>query len=66
MADQTDVHIGENSPEEVAFKLLDLIGAAERKTFRGPSLNTDRAWILTTYAECIGVVRSGMYKPKSL
>ncbi len=55
MADEAVVHIGENSPEEVAYKLFRCIGAAEGKTaFNGvPQKGTDRKWILDTYAECL-------------
>ena len=56
MADQPVVHIGENSPEQVAFKLMELIARVERKSFfpepsRGDTA-ADRQWILDTYAEC--------------
>lgn len=56
MSDAATVHIGENSPEEVAFKLMRLIGSAEQQ-----SLNTqpkaNREWILKTYALCLETVR---------
>ena len=35
MADAPVVHIGENSPEEVAFKLYGIIGSIENKTTSG-------------------------------
>ncbi|WP_346900636.1 hypothetical protein [uncultured Roseibium sp.] len=59
MADQPIVHIGENSVEEVAFKLFRCIGSAEGKTaFNGsPKDGTDRKWILDTYAECLHTAR---------
>lgn len=59
MADNAVVHIGENSPEEVAYKLMKDISNVERR----PLFNTekvqpaDRAWILDTYAECLEAVR---------
>jgi hypothetical protein len=61
MSDQPVVHIGENSPEYVAWKLLHEVANAEGKVFHNnPSSNytaADRAWILDTYAECLKAVR---------
>ena len=60
MADSSVVHIGLNSPEEVAYKLLVTIANNEKKTLRG---NTDgpataeRKWLLDTYAECLMAVQ---------
>ncbi len=60
MSDTSVVHIGENSPEEVAFKLMKAIAAGESKSLissmAGPA-SADRKWILDTYAECLNVVR---------
>jgi hypothetical protein len=56
MADDTVVHIGENSAEEVAFKLMHLIGKAEAKTLT-MNPQADREWILKTYAQCLLTVR---------
>ena len=55
MADADALHIGENSPEQVAFKLLYEIANVEGIEMRGLSgtKKTDRKWILDTYAECI-------------
>jgi hypothetical protein len=58
MADkQTVVHIGENSPQEVAYKLMQEIAKAEDKylksTGTGGQSKADRKWILDTYAECL-------------
>jgi hypothetical protein len=55
MADQPAVHIGENSPEEVAYKLFREIVQAEGPALVGKKL--DRKWILDTYAECMQAVR---------
>lgn len=58
MADST-VHIGENSPEQVAYKLLDLVMSAEKRTHQPHMANrdgntlADRKYILDTYAECL-------------
>jgi hypothetical protein len=57
MADTAVVHIGENSPEEVAFKLLRLIGRAEKKSLEASPVAADRQWILKTYAMCLETVR---------
>jgi hypothetical protein len=57
MADNTVVHIGENSPEEVAYKLLQNIASQERKTLIVSS-EAERKWLLDTYAECLMTVRN--------
>jgi hypothetical protein len=51
MAEQTVVHIGENSPEEVALKLFDHINVVEDRK------NRTREEILALYAECLLVIR---------
>jgi len=51
MSEQPIVHIGENSAEEVAFKLYHVVRVAE-----GPQ-RIDRKWILDTYAECLRTVQ---------
>ncbi|WP_316158502.1 MULTISPECIES: hypothetical protein [unclassified Bradyrhizobium] len=58
MSDPAVVHIGENSPEEVAFKLLRVIGAAEGKALASPTPQADREWILKTYAQCLLTVNA--------
>jgi hypothetical protein len=62
MADQSIVHVGENSPEQVAFKLMEIIASNEGKTLRSATMGTgasaDRAWILDAYAACLKVVRN--------
>ena len=50
---ETVVHIGENSPEQVAYKLMDIIGSVEGKVFYQDQNSADRTWILDTYAECL-------------
>lgn len=57
------VHFGENSAEEVAFKLMFNVAVAEGKQFTRAadiqyisSGNVDRKWILDTYAECLRAV----------
>jgi hypothetical protein len=57
MADRPVVHLGENSPEEVAFKLMRLIGTAENKNTSVNAATADRKWVLDTYAECLEAVR---------
>lgn len=52
MADEPVVHIGENSPEEVAFKLMHLIIAEERAAHI-----PNRKQILDLYAECLVTVK---------
>ena len=59
MADAPVVHIGENSPEHVAYRLFCRVGVAEQKTSSSGFLkgDADRKWFLDTYAECLATVR---------
>ncbi len=50
MADVPVIHIGENSPENIAYKLTHEIARLE-KGF------ADRKKLLDTYAECLRAVR---------
>ena len=57
------IHVGENSPEEVALKLLRYIASVERKVLHTTTpgsgeMPADRKWILDTYAECLKAVRN--------
>lgn len=61
----TTVHIGENSPEQVAYKLLvDVIKAEGKSTYHGEGNAVDRAYLLTTYEECLHVVKGYGQKKK--
>lgn len=62
MADSTVVHIGENSPEEVAFKLFSEIVTVEIHNAGG---KMDRDWILNTYAQCLYAVRAPQGRAKA-
>jgi hypothetical protein len=55
-----EAYARENSPEEVALKLLYEIAEAEGMQMRhaGGSKKPDRQWILDTYAECIMAVKA--------
>jgi len=72
MADKSDIHIGENSPEEVALKLFQMIAAVEKKSTTGSDeseikagwTKADKAYILKTYGECLTTVRDGWYQPQ--
>jgi hypothetical protein len=58
MADNTIVHIGENSPEQVALKLLEVVANLEGRALYGSGKNAaDRKWVLDTYHECLQSVR---------
>lgn len=66
MADKPVVHIGENSPEQVAYKLLHDIANVERKNLHQGSQSdgwsvADRSWILSTYKECLRIMRDPFY-----
>ena len=60
MAEQTVVHISENSPERIAYILMETIANVEQKAlYSNPSsdrTSADRQWILDTYAECLRAV----------
>jgi hypothetical protein len=60
MADRTTVHMGENSPEYIAYLLLTTLASNEQKSLHGgPSgpAKADRKWLLDTYAECLRAVQ---------
>lgn len=62
MTEQSPNHPADESPEGVAFRLLQLVADLENKTLHGnPSKdrsNADRQWILDTYAECLRAVKA--------
>jgi hypothetical protein len=60
VAEAAEVHLGENSPEGIAFKLLYEVAEAEGMQLRhaAGSKKPDRQWILDTYAECIMAVKA--------
>jgi hypothetical protein len=63
MADAAPVvHNGENSPQQIAYKLLLLIAAKEGRLLDEPSgggqATADRKWLLDTYAECLRTVQN--------
>jgi hypothetical protein len=58
MAEAAVVHMGENSPEHVAYRLLMDVQRIERKALHVGDLNpgwttADQKWILDTYSECL-------------
>jgi hypothetical protein len=61
MAGEPVVHIGENSPEHVAFRLYQIIAFLEGRTnsagFAKDGGGADRRYILDTYAECLECVK---------
>jgi hypothetical protein len=69
MADPTIVHIGENSPEQVAYKLMQEVAEVEQIALHGGDLQpqwkrADRTWILTAYRECLHAVKSPKPPPQ--
>lgn len=70
MADKSIVHIGENSPEEVAYKLFQVVAAVEKKSLTGTDIEdlkpgwikADKEWVLKTYGECVSTVRQGWFQ----
>jgi hypothetical protein len=61
MADTPVVHIGENSPEEVAYRLLKGVALSEDKKLASGIVIADRAWLLRAYSECLYSVKTGRY-----
>lgn len=63
--------MAENTPEQIAYVLLQHIANCENKGLNGGSSypgtasvqSAGREWILKTYAECIRTVRNGNYDP---
>lgn len=55
MSDNSAARLNGDSQEQVAFKLLLLIGDAEKKIngVGRASSDVDKLWILDTYAECL-------------
>jgi hypothetical protein len=61
MAESTVVHIGENSPEKIAYVLLCDIARMESTVLHSNPSNgqqiATRQWLLDTYSECIEAVK---------
>jgi hypothetical protein len=61
MAGEPVVHIGENSPEQIAYKLMMHISKIEGVAMHSsPSSGWragDRKWLLDTFKECIDAVK---------
>lgn len=57
----TVVHLGENSPEQIAYRLMLHIADCEGISVTGLDGDgfkpADRKWIMDTYAECIRMIR---------
>lgn len=68
MADAPVVNIGENSPEQIAHKLMHEIARIEGKVLhQSPGSGqaaAPRKWVLDTYAECLDAVRGERSYPK--
>ena len=61
MADQPAMHIAENTPEHIAYRLLKDVMNLERMTLNAEPptgwKTATRAYVLDTYLECIDAVR---------
>lgn len=68
MADQFVSHGGDNTPEHIAFKLMERIAEAEGVSFSrdGKEKPATRKWILDTYAESLDAVRANRRYSKPL
>jgi hypothetical protein len=63
MADEPVALIGENSPEQVAYRLMHEVAQVERITIGSGDLQPQwtragRAWILSAYQECLYAVKN--------
>jgi hypothetical protein len=45
-----------DSPQAVAYRLLEVIAIKEGKPLTDPVKGPDKAWVLSTYRECIDAV----------
>lgn len=72
MSDASVTHIGENSREQIAFKLFEIIARVEKKSITGSEQSelksgwtkADKNYVLSTYAECIDTVVNRFYEVK--
>lgn len=58
MSDKTVVHIGENSPEQVAFKLLQIMANIEGLTLYPSENCASKEWVLKNYSACLRAVQN--------
>lgn len=66
MKDTSVLHIGENSPEQVAYKLMRDIGQAEGYFLVHASPKPSREWLIKTYCACLTAVRVPAYPKDSI
>lgn len=57
---------GTMSPEETALRLLDIVADIEGKMLNQPEHGVDRAWVLSTYTECLKAVYAASKKHGSI
>lgn len=57
MSDKAIVHVGENSPEQVAYKLMRDIAGTEGVGLHSQDPNSNREWIIRTYCQCLAAVQ---------
>jgi hypothetical protein len=66
MADETTIHIGENSPEQVAYKLMQQIAASEGFVLGGMGQRPNREWLIRTYSQCLYAIRNPQVPNRSI
>ncbi len=66
MTSTSVLHVGENSPEQVAYKLMRDIGQAEGFFLNQPSRKPSREWLIKTYCACLLAVRAPAYPTDSI
>jgi hypothetical protein len=58
MADSAVVHIGENSPEQVAYKLLLHMASIDGFTLQGLGDRPTKEWLIKNYSTCLSAVQN--------
>lgn len=57
MSDKSSVFLGGESPEQVAYRLVQDIARLEDKWTGMTFKNVDREWLLDTYKQCLAATR---------
>lgn len=58
MTDQSVVHIGENSPEQVAFRLMSIMASIDGFTLHGIGDRPTKEWLIKNYSSCLCTVQN--------
>lgn len=61
MSDKSVIHMGENSPEQVAYKLMGQLARTDGYTLGGMGEAPPREWIIKTFSACLMAIRAPGY-----